>query len=244
MQHPLNRHLFIADNIYLLRRLDNESVDLICIDPPFSKNQTFVGNLNPPLTEAECDWERETLAGWGIHTAADAENAGIEWPEGQNNARFQDIWRWENDVHEDWISRIEDDYPALATVIEATRHAHSEGMAAYIAYMAIRIIEMRRVLKSTGSVYLHCDSTASRYLATLMDTVFGRDNFGNEIIWQRNESKGLASRRLPRTMTQFFVSQNPLIRLGTRHTFRTIWKKLKSNTRIKTKMDDCISLPV
>ena len=198
MQHPLNRHLFIADNIYLLRRLDNESVDLICIDPPFSKNQTFVGNLNPPLTEAERDWERETLAGWGIHTAADAENAGIEWPEGQNNARFQDIWRWENDVHEDWISRIEDDYPALATVIEATRHAHSEGMAAYIAYMAIRIIEMRRVLKSTGSVYLHCDSTASRYLATLMDTVFGRDNFGNEIIWQRNESKGLASRRLPR----------------------------------------------
>ena len=101
-------------------------------------------------------------------------------------------------MHEDWISRIEDDYPALATVIEATRHAHSEGMAAYIAYMAIRIIEMRRVLKSTGSVYLHCDSTASRYLATLMDTVFGRDNFGNEIIWQRNESKGLASRRLPR----------------------------------------------
>ncbi len=198
MQHPLNRHLFIADNIYLLRRLDNESVDLICIDPPFSKNHTFVGNLNPPLTEAERDWERETLAGWGIHTAADAENAGIEWPEGQNNARFQDIWRWENDVHEDWISRIEDDYPALATVIEATRHAHSEGMAAYIAYMAIRIIEMRRVLKSTGSVYLHCDSTASRYLATLMDTVFGRDNFGNEIIWQRNESKGLASRRLPR----------------------------------------------
>ena len=147
MQHPLNRHLFIADNIYLLRRLDNESVDLICIDPPFSKNQTFVGNLNPPLTEAERDWERETLAGWGIHTAVDAENAGIEWPEGQNTAKFQDMWRWEGDVHEDWISRIEDDCPALAKVIDATRSAHSEEMAAYLAYMAIRIIEMQRVLK-------------------------------------------------------------------------------------------------
>ena len=198
MQHPLNRNLFIADNLNLLRRLDNETIDLICIDPPFAKNQTFTGSLKPPLTDAERQLERETLAAWGIHTPADAANAGIEWPDSQNNAKFQDIWRWENDVHEDWIGRIEDDHPALAAVIEATRHAHSEGMAAYLVYMAIRIIEMERVLKSTGSIYLHCDSTASRYLATLMDTVFGRDNFGNEIIWQRNESKGLASRRLPR----------------------------------------------
>ena len=53
MQHPLNRSLFIADNLDLLRRLDNETVDLICIDPPFAKNQTFTGNLKPPLTEAE-----------------------------------------------------------------------------------------------------------------------------------------------------------------------------------------------
>ena len=198
MQHPLNRNLFIADNLNLLRRLDNETIDLICIDPPFAKNQTFTGSLKPPLTDAERQLERETLAAWGIHTPADAANAGIEWPDSQNNAKFQDIWRWENDVHEDWIGRIEDDHPALAAVIEATRHAHSEGMAAYLVYMAIRIIEMEQVLKSTGSIYLHCDSTASRYLATLMDTVFGRDNFGNEIIWQRNESKGLASRRLPR----------------------------------------------
>ena len=198
MPHPLNRHLFIADNLNLLRRLDNETIDLICIDPPFAKNQTFTGSLKPPLTDAERQLERETLAAWGIHSPADAAQVGIEWPDSQNNAKFQDIWRWENDVHEDWISRIEDDYPALAAVIDSTRHAHSESMAAYIVYMAIRIIEMERALKSTGSIYLHCDSTASRYLAALMDTVFGRDNFGNEIIWQRNESKGLASRRLAR----------------------------------------------
>ncbi len=53
MQHPLNRNLFIADNLDLLRRLYNETVDLICIDPPFAKNQTFTGSLKPPLTDAE-----------------------------------------------------------------------------------------------------------------------------------------------------------------------------------------------
>ena len=91
------------------------------------QEQTFTGSLKPPLTDAERQLERETLAHWGIHAPADAANANIEWPDTQNNAKFQDIWRWESDVHEDWIGRIEDDYPALAAVIEATRHAHSGG---------------------------------------------------------------------------------------------------------------------
>ena len=198
MQHPLNRHLFIADNINLLRRLNNESVDLICIDPPFSKNQTFIGNLKPPLSESERRQERETLAAWGIHSSADAAHVGIEWPDSENNAKFQDIWRWENDVHEDWVSRIEDDYPALAAVIDSTRRAHSESMAAYIVYMAIRIIEMERVLKSTGSVYLHCDSTAGHYLKQVMDAIWGSENFRSEIIWRRTNAKGLAFKGYPR----------------------------------------------
>ena len=101
-QHPLNRHLFIADNLNLLRRLDNESVDLICIDPPFAKNQTFVGNLKPPLSQEERESELETLRNWGINNSNDAAQAGIEWPDGENSAKFADIWRWESDVHEDW----------------------------------------------------------------------------------------------------------------------------------------------
>ncbi len=188
MEHPLNRHLFIADNLNLLRQLDNESVDLICIDPPFAKNQTFTGSLKPPLTDAEFQLERDTLAAWGLHSAQDAANAGIEWPDADNRARFSDMWRWENDVHEDWISRIEEDYPALAAVIDAARRAHSEGMAAYLCYMAIRIIEMRRILKATGSIYLHCDPTASPYLRSVMDATFGMDNFLSEITWQRTSS--------------------------------------------------------
>ena len=130
-------------------------------------------------------WSAKTLAAWGIHSPAAAANAGIEWPDNQNNAKFQDIWRWESDVHEDWIARIEDDYPALSAVIESTRRAHSEAMAAYLVYMAIRIIEMRRVLKTTGNMYLHCDPTASHYLKSVMDAVFGVDKFKAEITWRR-----------------------------------------------------------
>ena len=149
--HPLNRNLFIADNLTLLQRLDNESVDLICIDPPFAKNQTFVGALKPPLTDDEQRQELDMMADWGIHNARQAAAAGIEWPYGQNYAKFKDIWRWENDVHEDWIARIESDHAALAKVIDATRYAHSEDTAAYLAYMAIRLIEMHRILKPTGN---------------------------------------------------------------------------------------------
>lgn len=79
-QHPLNRHLFIADNLELLRSLDNESVDLICIDPPFAKNQTWVGSLKPPLSDAELRQEIDTLASWGITSPEQAAQAGIEWP--------------------------------------------------------------------------------------------------------------------------------------------------------------------
>ena len=187
-EHPLNRHLFIADNLDLLRALDNESIDLICIDPPFAKNQTFTGSLKPPLTREERQQELDTLAEWGIHSQRDAENAGIEWPDADNTGRFSDIWRWEDDVHEDWVTRIENDYPALAKVIDTTRTAHDEGTAAYLTYIAIRIIEMHRVLKLTGGIYLHCDTTASHYLKMTMDAIFGVENFKNEIIWKRSSA--------------------------------------------------------
>ena len=120
-QHPLNRNLFIADNLSLLRSLDNETIDLVCIDPPFAKNQTFTGSLRPPLTEEERRQELETLARWNIHSPSAAADLGITWPDSDDDAMFKDIWRWENDVHEDWLDRIDDDYPALAKVTEGER---------------------------------------------------------------------------------------------------------------------------
>lgn len=103
-------------------------------------------------------------------------------------AKFQDRWSWERDVHEEWADKITDDYPKLMEAIENARHAHSDGMGAYMCFMAVRLLEMHRVLKPTGSIYLHCDPTASHYLKAVMDAIFGWRNFRNEIIWQRIRS--------------------------------------------------------
>ena len=99
-------------------------------------------------------------------------------------AAFKDTWDL-TDVDEAWHNEIAEADLALYKVIDASEHSHGSGMKSYLIMMAVRLLEMRRILKSTGSVYLHCDGTASHYLKALMDAVFGRDNFRNEIIWKR-----------------------------------------------------------
>lgn len=180
----LNRHLFIVDNYHLLKSMDSESIDLICTDPPFAKNDTFIGSLRPPLTEEEIQKELETLKRWGIGSAADAERLDVVWPTGETTAKFTDIWSWESDVHEQWMDDIRDNRPTVFKIIETSRKTHSEGTAAYLAYMAVRLIECHRVLKSSGSLYLHCDHTANSCLRMLLDGIFGEQNFRNEIIWR------------------------------------------------------------
>ena len=97
-------------------------------------------------------------------------------------AAFQDTWTLD-DVNAEWHGQIADEHPAMYKVIDAAGASHSHGMQAYLIMMAIRLIEMRRILQPTGSIYLHCDPTASHYLKALMDCVFGRTNFRNEIVW-------------------------------------------------------------
>ena len=102
-------------------------------------------------------------------------------------AAFKDTWTL-NDVDEAWHGEIADRDPTLYAIIDAAAHAHGKGMKSYLIMMAVRLMEMRRILKDTGSIYLHCDSTASHYLKTLMDAVFGAGRFRNEVVWQRNSS--------------------------------------------------------
>ena len=98
-------------------------------------------------------------------------------------AKFQDRWSWEEDVHQEWVDKLNDDYPKIMEAIESARYTHSDGMGAYMCFMAVRLLEMHRVLKPTGSIYLHCDPTASHDLKAVMDAIFGWRNFRNEIIW-------------------------------------------------------------
>ena len=102
-------------------------------------------------------------------------------------AAFKDSWTL-SDVDEAWIGLIADREPALATIIEASGAAHGKSMQSYLVMMAVRLLEMRRILKNTGSIYLHCDPTASHYLKMVMDCVFGQENFRNEIIWKRTST--------------------------------------------------------
>ena len=100
-----------------------------------------------------------------------------------SGASFQDRWRWKEDVHEEWIDQIQDDHPAAWSVISWSRMTYGDDMGAFLCFMAVRLFEMRRLLKPTGTIYLHCDPTASHYLKAIMDAVFGKENFRNEIIW-------------------------------------------------------------
>ena len=100
-------------------------------------------------------------------------------------AEFKDIWTLD-DVDLAWWGEIADEYPGLYRVLEATREIAGKSMMSYLIYMAIRIIEMHRILKPTGSLYLHCDPTASHYLKLVLDAVFGTTGFFADITWKRS----------------------------------------------------------
>ncbi len=151
--------LFYGDNLDVLREhIADESVDLIYLDPPFNSNANY--NI---LFKSK---------------TGDGSDAQIE--------AFEDTWHW-NDYAEDAFDQvIRSGNTAAAEMLRAMRGFLGENdMMAYLAMMAIRLIELHRVLKPSGSLYLHCDPTASHYLKLLLDGVFGAEQFRNEIIWRR-----------------------------------------------------------
>ena len=108
---------------------------------------------------------------------------------------FKDMWSWE-DVNEVYLDELSDKYPGLVKFITSVGEVHSKDLSAYLTYMTQRILEMHRVLKETGSIYLHCDPTASHYLKILMDEIFGKNNFRNEIVWHYKTTLRLSSHHL------------------------------------------------
>lgn len=163
----MNR-LYFGDNLLVLKEhIADESVDLIYLDPPFNSN----ANYNVLFKE---------------HDGAQAAS--------QIKA-FEDTWRWDENAAQAYYDTVEAG-GKLSETLQAFRKLVGESdMLAYLAMMAPRLRELRRVLKSSGSIYLHCDPTASHYLKLLMDGVFGPKFYRNEIVWQRTNAKGLAFTR-------------------------------------------------
>ena len=109
-------------------------------------------------------------------------NRNYEAPIGSKaaGAAFKDTW-YLSDLDVAWMGLIADTEPALYRVVETAGLAHGKGMQSYLCMMAVWLIEMKRILKETGSIYLHCDPTASHYLKTLMDVVFRGSRFQNHL---------------------------------------------------------------
>ncbi|MDE2787261.1 MAG: DNA methyltransferase [Chloroflexota bacterium] len=102
-------------------------------------------------------------------------------------AAFKDTWTL-SDLDVAWMGLIADEQPAMYQVLQTAGLTHGKGMQSYLCMMAVRLLEMRRVLKDTGSIYLHCDPTASHYLKLLMDSIFGQNRFRSEITWRRTNA--------------------------------------------------------
>ena len=173
-----NRTLAIMDNLRFLHSLNNECIDLIAIDPPYAANETFTDKPKPPITQAEFDEEVALAAAHGA-----PHNEGI------GETRVKDYWNWDDDIHPDWKARIAEDYDKVLAVIQAVEACATENEAAYICSMAVRFIECHRVLKPTGSIYVHCDDHANSYLRLLLDAILGAENFRNELNWNRSGGK-------------------------------------------------------
>jgi site-specific DNA-methyltransferase (adenine-specific) len=156
--------LYYGDNLPILREhIDDESVDLIYLDPPFNSNRSY--NV---LFKDEGGKEAESQI-----------------------MAFEDTWHWGAEAEDAYRDIIQNASPDVCNMISALRQFIGENqMMAYLTMMTARLIELHRVLKSTGSIYLHCDPTASHYLKIVMDTIFGVENFKNEVIWQRTATKG------------------------------------------------------
>lgn len=155
----MTNRLYYGDNLSVLREsIDDESVDLVYLDPPFNSNATYNVLFKSPK--------------------GDSSQAQIE--------AFEDTWHWGEEAESAFDDVMKSGNTDAADLLRAARSFLGENdMMAYLAMMAARLIELHRVLKSTGSIYLHCDPTASHYLKMLMDGIFGAENFQNEIIWKR-----------------------------------------------------------
>lgn len=115
-----------------------------------------------------------------------------------DEASFQDKWAWEEIAPKAWVEEMQRNSPAVWHAVNAAQVIHGPGMGAFLCFMGVRLIEMHRVLKPTGSIYLRCDHSVSHYLKLLMDAIFGAEHFRNEIAWCYRGTGGRSNQAFPK----------------------------------------------
>ena len=155
-------HLYYGDNLDVLREsIKSESVDLVYLDPPFNSNANYNVLFRGPSGESS--------------------QAQIE--------AFEDTWHWNNQAERTFDEVMQGRNSDVAEMLRAMRSFLKDNdMMAYLTHMAVRLVELHRVLKPTGSIYLHCDPTASHYLKVLIDAEIGARAYQSEIVWKRSSS--------------------------------------------------------
>ncbi len=173
-----NRTIFCRDNIDVLKGINSNSIDLIYLDPPFSKNDTFISKNNKNIEKIKNFFIQEQKK---YNRFSDEDFNEIFK---DNTASFSDIWT-ENDINKYHYTEIDKYNNQLVAYLDSIKNFAIKGGFYYLLYMTVRLIEMKRILKETGSIYLHCDPTLSHYIKAVMDRIFGVENFRNEISWKR-----------------------------------------------------------
>ena len=203
--------LYYGDNLDILRtHIPDESVDLIYIDPPFNSNQAY----NVIFNEADGSSSQAQIRA------------------------FEDTWHWGETTEQAYHELVLTAPHLLIETIRSFRGFLTEtNLMAYLVMMALRLVELHRVLKPTGSFYLHCDPTASHYLKIILDQIFGVQNFRNEIVWHYRRWTGTAHRFLAMHDILFFYTKeesgyvfNPLY---ADYTEKSLKRKQNYHTRIK-----------
>ncbi len=157
----MTNELHFGDNLDVLRAMPPQSIDLIYLDPPFNSNATY-----------------NVLYG--------TRRGG---PSQAQSHTFEDTWTWDHAARRALEQTAQRHLKAGALLDAFAAVFPESNMLAYLAMMAVRLIEMQRVLKETGAIYLHCDPTASHYIKILLDVIFGKEQFINEIVWKRTSGK-------------------------------------------------------
>ncbi len=180
----MTKKLYYGDNLNILRdSIADESVDLIYLDPPFNSKRDY--------------------------------NLLFKTPKGMESdaqmVAFEDTWHWGGQAQDEFREIEQCKNTEVAEMMRALRAFLGENdMMAYLTMMANRLLELHRVLKPTGSLYLHCDPTASHYLKIVLDGVFGKENYLNEIIWKRTSAHSSAKRYGPIHDTLLFYAKTPV----------------------------------
>jgi len=177
LRFDLGPCLFFGDNLDVLPAyIADESVDLVYLDPPFNSQQSY-----------NVIFKRVDKA-----------------PPAAQVKAFDDTWRWDIGSERAFRDVVEKGGPVSQVLLSFRAFLGPSDMLAYLVMMAPRLVELQRVMKESGSIYLHCDPTASHYLKLLMDAVFGPENFRNEIVWRRTGSNSAAKRFGPLHQTVFY----------------------------------------